>query len=125
MSMGKKTMSSPKAALASYMAGFVLSLALTVTAYLTVVNRLFQGTVLIAVISSLAIAQLVIQLVFFLHLSNEPKPRWNLRVLLFAVLVVVIVVFGSLWIMTHLSYNHGMSPEETNSYIEDEEAIHR
>jgi heme/copper-type cytochrome/quinol oxidase subunit 4 len=58
-------------------------------------------------VGSLAIAQLITQLLFFLHLEKEPKPRWNLLVLSFAVTVAVILVFGSLWIMQNLNYRHG------------------
>lgn len=122
--MSKTNLSSHKATLTSYVIGLIFSIILTVEAYLMVVNNILDGAVLIATITALAIIQLLIQLVFFLHLGDEPKPRWNLRVLWFAILVVIIVVFGSLWIMTHLSYNHAtMSPEQINTHIEDEEAI--
>ncbi len=114
-----------RATLASYITGFVFSIILTLGAYVLVVNETFSKSTLIAIISVLAIIQLLVQLVFFLHLSDESKPRWNLQVLLFAVLVVVIVVFGSLWIMNHLSYNHIMSPADTNTYIEHEELIRK
>jgi cytochrome o ubiquinol oxidase operon protein cyoD len=54
--------------------------------------------------------------VFFLHLGRESKPRWNLNALLFAVLVVVIIVFGSLWIMHNLNY-HMQNPQQINKYL--------
>jgi cytochrome o ubiquinol oxidase operon protein cyoD len=71
-----------------------------------------SGTGLVAVIVGLAIIQLFVQLFFFLHLGEESKPRWNLMVLLFAAMVVIIVVFGSLWIMNNLNYN--MMPDMNN-----------
>ncbi len=69
-------------------------------------------------LAALAVTQLLVQLLFFLHLGRESKPRWNLIVLAFAVMVVVIVVFGSLWIMKNLQYNHGhQTPEETDKFL--------
>jgi cytochrome o ubiquinol oxidase operon protein cyoD len=107
---------------ASYIAGFVLSLMLTLTAYLLVLRHvnshhsiLSHGT-LVFMLVGLALTQLIVQLIFFLHLDRESKPHWNMTVLLFAVTVVVIIVFGSLWIMDNLNYHHP-SAEQINKYI--------
>ena len=70
---------------------------------------------MVAALAVLAITQLLVQLVFFLHIDKERKPRWNLAVLLFAALIVFIIVGGSLWIMYHLNYN--MSPQQMNQYM--------
>jgi cytochrome o ubiquinol oxidase operon protein cyoD len=109
-------------ALASYITGFVLSLAFTLTAYLLVSRHTFASGPLIAAIVVLAVIQLLVQLVLFLHLGSEPKPRWNLVVSLFAALVVFILVFGSLWIMNNLNY-HMMSPANTDQYIIHDEGV--
>ncbi len=103
----------------SYTIGFVLSLVLTLTAYLLVVNDVFSSWTLVGVLATLAITQLVVQLIYFLHLGRESRPRWNLTVMSFAVMVVVILVFGSLWIMKNLQYNHThtMSPSDTTKFI--------
>jgi cytochrome o ubiquinol oxidase subunit IV len=106
----------------SYIAGFLLSLLLTLTAYLLVWRHVSTSHsaighgVLIPMVVGLALTQLLVQLVFFLHLDTESKPRWNLTVLLFAATVVIIVVFGSLWIMNNLNYHHPTS-EQINHYI--------
>jgi cytochrome o ubiquinol oxidase operon protein cyoD len=89
----------------AYVIGFVSSIVLTLFAYILVVNHVISGTGLVAAIVGLAIIQLFVQLFFFLHLGEEKKPRWNLMALLFAATVVIIVVFGSLWIMSNLNYN--------------------
>jgi cytochrome o ubiquinol oxidase operon protein cyoD len=99
----------------------VLSIALTMAAYLSVVNDILTGKTLIMVIVGLAVAQLLVQLLFFLHLGNEAKPRWNLVIFLFMVLVLSIVVGGSLWIMNNLDYN--MMPHEMHEYMLEEEGI--
>ena len=108
----------------SYIIGFLLSLEFTIAAYLLATNRNLEKQLVIPAIVGLAIAQLLVQLVFFLHLGKESRPRWNLTVLLFAALVVLILVFGSLWIMNNLNYPT-MSPAETDKYLIKEEAISR
>lgn len=91
--------------LVSYVIGFILSIVLTLLAYILVVNHILEGALLVAVIVGLAIIQLFVQLFFFLHLGKESKPRWNLLMFSFALSVVIIIVFGSLWIMNNLDYN--------------------
>jgi cytochrome o ubiquinol oxidase subunit IV len=77
-------------------------------------------------IVALALVQLFIQLIFFLHLGRESKPRWNLSALAFAVIVVVILVFGSLWIMASLDYHggHHSTPQTSDEYIIQDEGFH-
>ncbi len=108
----------------TYIIGFLLSIALTMAAYVAVVNHILSGRLLIAAIVGLAVIQLFVQLLFFLHLGRESKPRWNLLMFLFALLVVGIVVFGSLWIMNNLNY-HMMSPEDTTKFIQHDEGLQR
>ncbi len=125
----------------TYAIGFGLSLALTMLAYLLVrrhVNAhhlIFTDTFLMITISALAITQLFVQLVFFLHLDQESKPRWNITVLAFAAIIVLILVLGSMWIMTNLNYHHGShefthsgqplnNPQQTNQYIIHDEGVH-
>lgn len=124
----------------AYIAGFVFSLTLTLLAYLLVRRHInshhliFSDSFLIAAISVLAVTQLFVQLVFFLHLDRESKPRWNNTVLAFAAMVVLVLVFGSLWIMTNLNYHHGThnvthdghklnSSQQTTQYIIQDEGI--
>jgi cytochrome o ubiquinol oxidase subunit IV len=106
----------------SYIIGFVLSVTLTLTAYLIVDRHLLTGAALMAAIAALAVTQLLAQLVLFLHLGQEPRPRWNLTVTLFAGLVVLILVLGSLWIMNNLNY-HMTSPMDTDHAIIQDEGL--
>ncbi len=101
----------------SYVIGFISSIALTLIAYYLVVNHILQGWQLIGAIIGLAVIQLLVQLFCFLHLGRESKPRWNLFVLLFAALIVLIVVIGSLWIMNNLNYRMMSSPTAINQYL--------
>ena len=91
--------------LKSYIVGFILSILLTVVPYFIVVNHLFTNGIIIAAVVILAVLQLLVQLIFFLHLNTESKPRWNLTAFVFSTLIVAILVAGTMWIMYHLDYN--------------------
>ncbi|MBX6333999.1 cytochrome o ubiquinol oxidase subunit IV [Candidatus Saccharibacteria bacterium] len=109
----------------SYVVGFVLSVALTLVAYFAVVNGWMTGWSVLLFVTALAIAQLLVQLLFFLHMSQEKRPRFNLMTFGYAVMVVVILVIGSLWIMYNMRYNmvHEMTPEEVEQFIIEDEGI--
>jgi cytochrome o ubiquinol oxidase subunit IV len=113
--------------LKTYVTGFVLSIVLTLAAYMIVVNDIWSRSVILTAIIVLAIVQLFVQLIYFLHLGRESKPRWNLIVLAFAALVVGIVVIGSIWIMNNLNYSHEHGHEESaekdSQYIIKDELI--
>lgn len=97
-------------ALIAYTTGFVGSIILTVTAYLFVTSGLFSGWTTAVIIASLAVIQCIVQLVFFLHLGQEKRPRWRLMTMLFMLAIFIIVVFGSIWVMYDL--NDRMMPTE-------------
>lgn len=100
-----------------YTIGFVLSLLLTWIAYSIAVGHVIAPHLIVAVLVALAIVQLVVQLVYFLHLGNRGE-GWNVLAFTFMGIVLLIIVVGSLWIMANLDYNmaHG-SPEEKKSYM--------
>lgn len=106
--------------------GFALSLLTTLLAYELVQRYAGSGDLaisqgwLMAGIVALALAQLVIQLRFFLHVGDEAKPRWNTLALVFAAIVVVILVFGSIWIMQNLDYHMQMPTQTDAEIIQDE-----
>jgi cytochrome o ubiquinol oxidase operon protein cyoD len=122
--MSKSETHPTNAKIAPYVFGYLLSLELTAAAYFTVkyalrVNSSVNRSKAIAYISVLAVAQLIVQLVFFLHIRKDSRSRWNLNALLFAVLVVVIIVFGSLWIMHNLNY-HMQNQQQINKYLRNQ-----
>ena len=108
-----------------YTVGFILSLVLTLIAYFLVQRHVsthhtaISHGLLLFMITSLAIIQLLVQLIFFLHVDEERKPRWNLTALMFAAIVVFILVFGSLWIMNNLNY-HMDSQKQINEYLREQ-----
>lgn len=99
----------------SYVIGFVLSILFTIIPYFLVIKRLFGGQSLILSVVLFAVAQLFVQVVFFLHLHKKSRPRWNMIVFIFTILIVAILVVGSLWVMHNLDYNMTkVSPSNTN-----------
>lgn len=94
-----------QATYSSYIIGFGLSLLLTFAAFGLVIFDLLAGAELIAAIVALAAVQLVVQLVFFLHLGKESKPQWNLVAFISMLVILIVIVVGSLWIMKNLDYN--------------------
>ena len=111
--------------LVSYTTGFALSLILTALAFAAVQFTWATGWSIIILLAFLAVLQLLVQLIFFLHLGEEKKPRWNLTSLLFASMVIIIIVFGSLWIMKNLNYDHGSGQHQgMPANMSDHEIIH-
>lgn len=104
-----------------YITGFILSVVLTLAAFLVVLRpglfNLASGGVIVTILT-LAVSQALVQLFFFLHLGEEKGPRWNLAVLLSTLGIILLVVVGSLWIMSNLNYNMmSMSPSDMNTYM--------
>jgi len=87
--------------LKSYIIGFVLSIVLTIIPLFAVLNDWFNRTTTIGVILVTAVLQFLVQLIFFMHIREEDKPRYNLISLIFAALLLLTIVIGSIWIMTY------------------------
>ena len=88
-----------------YITGFIASIVLTLIPFWMVINGTFSTAFTVITVVTAAVAQLLVQLVFFMHLNTSSKQRWNVLALLFTLVIVAIVVGGSLWIMHHLNYN--------------------
>jgi cytochrome o ubiquinol oxidase operon protein cyoD len=107
--------------LAKYIAGFVGSITLTLAAYLLVTHSSYSKGFIMIVLTVLAIVQFVVQMVLFLHVGAERKPRWKLAVMLMMLSVVLILVFGSLWIMNNLDYR--MSQQQVRQYLKSQDSL--
>jgi cytochrome o ubiquinol oxidase operon protein cyoD len=111
--------------LGAYVTGFVLSVLCTLAAYRIVDGKLFDSpTERAVVIFILALVQLGVQLLFFLHIDHEKRPRWNQMAFAFMGVVVIILVAGTIWIMANLDY-HGAPDNPTDSQIIENEGIRR
>jgi cytochrome o ubiquinol oxidase operon protein cyoD len=103
----------------SYVTGFVLSLVFTLIPYFLVVNQTVKGTMLLGTIVGFALLQMLVQVLFFLHLGRERNPRWQAGFLVSTVGAIFVVTVGTTWIMYHLHTN--MTPTaEALKTIEDE-----
>jgi cytochrome o ubiquinol oxidase operon protein cyoD len=109
------------ATLKQYVIGFVGSLVITLTAYTLVVNHVLSRDGVLTVVGLLAIGQFSLQLLCFLHIGKELKPRWKLYVFLVMLMVVIIFVTGSIWIMANL--NAHMSTSQMMQYMTGQDGL--
>jgi cytochrome o ubiquinol oxidase subunit IV len=94
--------------LQTYLIGLTLAIALTAASFWVVRTNVIYGPGIPVALVALAVAQMGIHLVFFLHVTSGPDNTNNVLALAFGILIVCLVVFGSLWIMANL--NHNMMP---------------
>ena len=96
--------------LRGYVTGFLAAVVLTAIPFWLVMGRTFGNpSITAAVILAFAAVQIVVHMVYFLHMNPRSEGGWNLLALLFTVMLVVIALSGSLWVMYHL--NHNMMPD--------------
>ncbi len=96
-----------------YMTGFILSVILTVIPFWIVMGDVFaNATTTSMVILALAAVQIVVHMIYFLHMNFKSEGGWNMLALLFTIMIVVITLAGSLWVMYHLNTN--MMPTMTH-----------
>ena len=91
-----------------YLLGLALAVGLTATSFWVRGTDLVYGPGLAMALLVLAVAQMGIHLIFFLHITTDPDNENNILALAFGVLIVCLIVFGSLWVMIHL--NHTLMP---------------
>ncbi len=103
--------------LRDYVVGFVLSVILTAIPFWLVMGGVIADSGVTAlVILGLAAVQIVVQMVYFLHMNARSEGGWNLLALIFTLVLVVIVLAGSLWVMHHLNVNMmPMSPHDVRN----------
>jgi len=89
-----------------YLTGFVLSGVLTAIPFALVMGGPGVSTpLLMLVLLAFAAVQVVVHMVYFLHMNAKSEGGWNALALIFTVVLVVIVLSGSLWVMHHLNTN--------------------
>ena len=91
--------------LQTYMLGLAFAVALTVASFWVAKTHVIYGPGIPMALATLAVAQMGIHLVFFLHLTTAPDNTNNILALAFGMLIVGLVIFGSVWIMAHLNHN--------------------
>jgi len=95
-----------------YTLGLAIALLLTAGSFWVASTNLVWGPAIPAAIVVLAVAQMGVHLVFFLHVTTGPDNTNNVIALAFGVLIVLLVVVGSIWIMSHLNHNMHMTQAE-------------
>ena len=98
----------------AYVIGLALALILTGVSFWVASTSTLWGPGVAVGLVVLAIAQMGVHLVFFLHITSGPDNTNNVLALAFGVLIVFLVMIGTIWIMAHMNANMGMSPELTN-----------
>ncbi|WEK50195.1 MAG: cytochrome o ubiquinol oxidase subunit IV [Candidatus Kaistia colombiensis] len=88
-----------------YLVGFILAVLLTAISFYVAKSDLLWGPGIAMGLVVLAIAQMGVHLVFFLHITTSPDSTNNVLALAFGVLIVFLVLAGSLWIMANLAHN--------------------
>ena len=92
-----------------YVVGFVLSVILTAIPFWLVMGNVIQNSNTTAfVILGFAAVQIVVHMIYFLHMNGKVEGGWSMLALMFTVVVVIIMLAGSIWVMYHL--NHNMMP---------------
>lgn len=94
------------ATLRSYLTGFALSVVLTaIPFWLVMSGALHSRSATALVIAAFAVAQIVVHMVYFLHMNTKSEDGWSLLALVFTLILVVIALIGTLWIIHHLNAN--------------------
>jgi cytochrome o ubiquinol oxidase operon protein cyoD len=90
----------------SYCIGLILAALLTVASFWALHTHLIWAPGIGIALGVLAVAQMGVHLVFFLHITTGPDNTNNVLALAFGVLIVSLLVIGSLWIMANLDHHH-------------------
>ncbi len=88
-----------------YMIGYLSSVLLTTAAFVLAENNWMTPESVVAAVTVLAVAQMLVHLIFFLHINTAPEQRTNILAFATTMFIVLIVVVGSIWIMSHLRHN--------------------
>jgi cytochrome o ubiquinol oxidase subunit IV len=98
----------------AYVIGLGLALVLTGVSFWVASTSVLWGPGVAVGLVVLAIAQMGVHLVFFLHITSGPDNTNNVLALAFGVLIVFLVMIGTIWIMAHMNANMAPSPELMN-----------
>ncbi|AGF74018.1 cytochrome o ubiquinol oxidase subunit IV [Bartonella australis AUST/NH1] len=91
-----------------YLIGFILAVFFTLGSFLPVMYGMMESWAIstkVIYLIGMALIQIAVQIVFFLHLNSGPDAKWNLISLWFTVICVFIIIGGTWWAISHLNYN--------------------
>ena len=100
----------PHSTLSGYMTGFILSIILTAIPFWLVMAKVIADrNTAVLVLGGFAVVQILVHMVFFLHMNGKVEGGWTLLSTIFTVVFVAIAIAGTLWVMFHMNAN--MMPE--------------
>jgi cytochrome o ubiquinol oxidase operon protein cyoD len=89
-----------------YMTGFVLAVILTAIPFWLVMGRpIPDATVTALLLMGLAVVQIVVHMIYFLHMNTKSEGGWTMLALIFTLVLVAIALTGSMWVMYNLNTN--------------------
>lgn len=104
--------------LRGYLTGFVLSVILTAIPFWLVMGNVIKGSVETSiVIMALAAVQIVVHMIYFLHMNTRSEGGWTILALIFTLTLVVIALVGSIWVMYHLNTNMMPMPDHDAGHL--------
>lgn len=96
----------PHGTLRDYLIGFALSVVLTAVPFWLVMGGVLESKLVTALlVMALAMVQIVVHVIYFLHMTSRAEEGWSLMSLIFTAVIIVITLAGSLWVMHHLNTN--------------------
>jgi cytochrome o ubiquinol oxidase operon protein cyoD len=96
----------PQVTLREYVIGFILSVILTAIPFWLVMNDVISDrTTAVLVLAGFAIVQILVHMVFFLHMNGKIEGGWTLLSTIFTVVFLAIAIAGTLWVMFHMNTN--------------------
>ena len=102
----------PHGTMKDYVTGFLLSVVLTAVPFWLVMARPLDATATALIIVAFAVIQVVVHMVYFLHMTPKAEGGWTMTALIFTVIVVVIMLAGTLWVMHNLNVNMMPAPHD-------------
>jgi cytochrome o ubiquinol oxidase operon protein cyoD len=88
-----------------YVIGFLLSVVLTAIPFWLVMGEVLPKSATVWIILAFAAAQMLVHMVYFLHLSPRSEGGWSVLALVFTAVLVFILLAGSIWVMYHMNTN--------------------
>jgi len=96
----------PHGTLREYLIGFLVSVVLTAIPFWLVMGApSISKQAVVFIIIAFAVVQMVVHVVFFLHMKSGTEDGWSMTSLVFTLILVVITLAGSIWVMYHLDVN--------------------
>lgn len=104
----------PHGTFRGYMTGFILSVLLTAIPFWLVMGNVLNDTLKTnIIIMAFAAVQIVVHMIYFLHMNTKSEGGWTFVALVFTLTLVVVTLVGSIWVMYHMDQNMmPMSPHE-------------